>query len=202
VFLICGIGIGYILAINLNSNIPSPDFYNGYLSNNAHELRIIDLQALIDAKSIPIDNNDDPGRDPPDDYFGILGNLTYPLKDIDITVGDEIVVIIRPSINIKPDNLDAYISCNFEAIKQVKNELCYFYTAPGTTPLFYISIYRNGLTIIKDIGVFGLHLSKLSNEFKPVKMTRSENASTVACISNFDVQCNMTIDEYFYIINT
>jgi hypothetical protein len=171
-------------ADNMNGKTSASGSDNNYLHNNAPELSIINFQGLLQAKSVLIDDNEDPGSNPPDDYFGVLGNLAYPLKNLEIADTDEMVVIIRPTANIKSDKLDAYIAYNTEVVKQAKDELCYFFTAPGTTPTFYVSIYKNGVAIEKDIGVFGLHLSKLGDEFRPVKRTNLENQNTIVSIRN------------------
>jgi len=194
--LISGIVVfGYLFAGNTSGKRSTLGFDNSYshddaaelttnFDNNAPELSIFNLQRLLQTKSVPIDDNEDPGSNPPNDYFGILGNPSYPLKELEISDADEIVVIIRPSANLKSDKLDAYIACNTEVVRQVKDELCYFYTPVGTTPYFYVSIYKNGFAIKKDIGIFGVHLSKLGDEFKPVKRTNAENSGTIACIGD------------------
>ena len=202
--LISGIAVfGYMYSGNMKGKTSEVESDNNYLHNNAPrlttadfdnvtpELNIINLQGILQSLSVPIGSNEDPGSNPPDDYFGILGNLTYPLKEIEIADTDEIVIIIRPSVNIISDKLDAYIACNTEVIKQVKDELCYFFTAQGTTPLFYISIYKNGFAIKKDVGIFGAHLSKLADEFKPVKRMNTKNSITVISVEK----------EFFALVN-
>ena len=175
----------YMFAYNLKDE----SLTSGFKANNAPELSISDLQGLLQTKSVPIDDNEDPGNNPPIDFFGILGNLEYPLKELEISDIDEIVITIRPSVNFKSDKLDAYIACNTEIIKQVKDEFCYFSTPSGTTPHFSISIYRNGFAVKNNIGIFGAHLSKLSNEFKPIKQINAEYFSTLDDI----VQIQMNI---------
>ncbi len=169
--------------------------------NNAPELNVFNLQKLSQTKSVPIIYNEDPGSNPPDDYFGVLGNLTYPLKELDISDADEIAVIIRPSPNLKTDVIDAYIACNTEVVRQAKDEFCYFNTPVGTTPNFYVSIYKNGFVVEKNIGIFGIHLSKLGDEFKPVKKTKTENSSTIVCIRNFDEQSYNYTNEFLSLVN-
>ena len=191
----------YTFAENMDTKSSTPDLENNYLYDSVPELRITDLHRFWQTKSVSIDNNEDPGFDPPDDYLGILGNLSYPLKDLEITDADEVVMIIRPSINAKLDKVDAYMACNTEVVKQVNDELCYFFTPPGTTPVFYVSIYQNGFVIKKDVGILGIYLSKLGDEFKPVMRTNAEDPSAIACISHVDEQSKEITNEFLCLVN-
>ena len=141
------------------------------LDDDIYELSFSNLQALLQLESVPIMNNKDPGKDPAKDFFGVLGKLVYPLKNLNILESDEVVIIIQPSPAVKTEKFDAYVAYNTKKTQQSKDEFCYFQTPRGTTPVFYLSIYINGVAIIKETGIFGAHLSQLTDEFKPVNLS-------------------------------
>ena len=203
-FFIVGSAIGYLFAVNIMPEISTSDLdavfasdLDNVIFHDGPELRIINLQKLLQTKSVPIDNNEDPGSNPSEDYFGVLGAIHYPLKEMEITATDEIIIVIeQPHDELKPDGFDTYIACNTEVVKQVKDELYYFSTPPGTTPLFIISIYKNGF-FIEGGGVFGIHLSELENEFKPVNKMNAPNSNTIAFTSNYNEQNKKTTNDFF-----
>lgn len=147
---------------NRENNIPlqSNDDIFEFCSSN--------LQYLSELESVPIINNADPGKNPEHDSFGILGTLVYPLKNLDISDNDEVLIIIRPSDAVKSEEVYAYVAYNTNIIRQVQNEFCYFQASKGTTPDFYVSIYKNGDVIIEETGILGAHFSHLTEEFKPI----------------------------------
>jgi len=154
------------------------------LSNNSAQLSIINLNSLQNTKSVLIEHNDDPGNTPPDDYFEGFGIIRYPLRNVEISDTDEIVIFITPHPEFKPEDYDAYIACNTVVAKQVKDELLYFSTPTGTTPAFVVSIYKNG-DLIAYSGVFGMHLSAIDGEFKSlIRINDMKNKSVVAYIND------------------
>ena len=144
------------------------------LNHNVFDPCYLNIDDLDRIKRTTILNNSDPGRNPDYNSFGVLGTLVYPLSEIDILDNDEVFIAIKPSPSVKNDEVDVYVAHNIEKIQQSKNELCYFKTPPGTTPAFYVSVYKNGEQIIKDTGIFAIHLSYLEREFKPVKLGMSQ----------------------------
>jgi len=106
-FLISGSILGYLFSINtipevIATDIPKKDVVVPYTStsdlsvvfisdfNDSSRLSIINLQKLLQTNSVAIDNNEDPGKDSRDDYFGALGTIHYPFKEMEISDTDEI----------------------------------------------------------------------------------------------------------------
>ena len=187
IFFIGGILLGYVFVINTIQKVNNTDSsilnmsvvsISKFDDDEVSKLSIINLQKLLQTESVSIDYNDDPGVYPSEDYFDGLGKLQYPLKELEITDSDDIIIIIKPHPELKPSEFDAYIACNTEIAKQAKDKLYYFSTQTGTTPAFNISIYKNGY-YIDGSGVLGLHLSELENEFKPIKRINDVSSSSV-----------------------
>ena len=152
-----------------SSYCPNIDKSNQY--DVFYEFDISNPDNLYNIRSIPVISNEDPGENPDANYFGMLGKLVYPLQNVDISNDDIVLIIIEPSDSVRIENFDAYVANDITKILQSKEKFCYFKTPKGTTPISYISIYVNGIKISKD-GVFGAHLSYLSNEFKPVNFVK------------------------------
>ena len=202
--LVCGSVLGYVVAIYTAPEVAVPEvnateivtpqaaapgISMSDLSMLIHsdfadgsQLRIVNFPKLLQASSAPVACNEDPGSDPPEDYFGILA-LQYPLREMDIADTDKIVITIQPYSGAEYDDVDLYIACDTEAIKQVKDELCYFSTPTGMTPVFYVSIYKNDF-LVELNGSFGMHMSALADDFKPLTRLKEDWQSDVVIYMN------------------
>lgn len=155
-----------------------------FTSNDRSETNVLEIQDLSQLsepgflatqdvsqiESVPITGNKDLGKNPASNSYGVVGRLVYPLKDIDISDHDEVIIIIRPSDAIGTEKQDAYIAYHTNKAQKSKDELYYFQASKGTTPVFYISIYKNGMAIIEETGILGAHFSQLADEFKPIRI--------------------------------
>ena len=144
-----------------------------YFPEKSPEFRIHNLQKMYNAESAEIHGLVDPGPVP--DTQKYLSPVKYLLKDIDfLSYGDEYLIIVQ---DIGKEY--TYISCDNRIMEQCKDKVFMYTPHIGSTPDFYVWIYKNGFHLT-GTGAYEMHLSDLGGTFKAVDWSHSPSEDTVA----------------------
>ena len=176
--------IGYVVGVNIgrtkcpNYNSSDNQIIDALLlTNETHyfpekspELRILNVQKIFDAKSTTLKSYEDESI--------LFEYKEYPLQDLDFSPTDELVIMVS---DIGETN--TYITCDNNLMQKCKDEVYIFATLPGTTPDFYMFIYKNGF-LIKTYGLCGMFLADLEESFRAVQLSETATTGTVISINN------------------